>query len=443
MRGHGVMWRALASPQHAYILCRTISPGHAAVRHESAIRRSAVCQHLPPLICVHPAGIVPSAISICRRSLGNRHALDAVRHAVTRRWLGDPLGLLGALCLLLRLHRRAPSRCDRRHRGGGGGLLLLERGLLLGGRHLVGRLLLRLRVLAAHRLLFSRRLRRRRLFPRLCGGLPLGYGILLAGVFGADLPHLVSSLLLLLERRLLLRALSLRRRRRLRLRRLACLRALLVALRLVLRPFLRRAVARRRGGGRLRGLRLRLLLGEPLLLRVLIHHCRQLLGQLVAVLLELAVEDVHLAALDHPDLPAHGVDERHVVRDDHHPALEVAQRRDKAVHCLQVEVVGRLVEQQKVRALHPQLDEDDARLLPAREGGDLLLVVVPLQPKAAEHVANLLVVVVVELVHQVGDGRELLPLGEAHVLRQLVARVLVVHADATHPGLAHFALCWV
>ena len=43
-------------------------------------------------------------------------------------------------------------------------------------------------------------------------------------------------------------------------------------------------------------------------------------------------------------------------------------------------------------------------------------------------------------VHQKGDGRELLPLGEAHVLGELVAGVLVVHTHLAHARLAHLAL---
>jgi len=53
------------------------------------------------------------------------------------------------------------------------------------------------------------------------------------------------------------------------------------------------------------------------------------------------------------------------VRDHHDAALELLERRDERVHRLEVEVVGRLVEQQQVRALEPELHEDHARLLAA------------------------------------------------------------------------------
>ena len=78
------------------------------------------------------------------------------------------------------------------------------------------------------------------------------------------------------------------------------------------------------------------------------------------VLGELAREGLDLAVLDDPDGVADGRDERHVVRDHHHAALEVAEGRDEAVHRLEIEVVGRLVEQQQVRAPQPELHKDHA-----------------------------------------------------------------------------------
>ena len=107
---------------------------------------------------------------------------------------------------------------------------------------------------------------------------------------------------------------------------------------------------------------------------------------------------LRVSRLDDPDVIADGVDERHVVRDDHHTTLEVAQCRHETVDRLEVQVVGRLVEEQQVRALHAKLDEDDARLLTTRERGDLLLMMPPLQAKATKHVAHLLVVAFGELV---------------------------------------------
>ena len=48
------------------------------------------------------------------------------------------------------------------------------------------------------------------------------------------------------------------------------------------------------------------------------------------------------------------------MRDHHDAALELLERRDKRVHRLEVEVVGRLVEQQQVSPLESELDKDDA-----------------------------------------------------------------------------------
>ena len=78
-----------------------------------------------------------------------------------------------------------------------------------------------------------------------------------------------------------------------------------------------------------------------------------------------AGEGLDLVVLDDPDLVAHRADEGDVVRDHHDAALELLERRDERVHRLEVEVVGRLVEEQQVRALEPELHEDHARLLAA------------------------------------------------------------------------------
>jgi len=62
---------------------------------------------------------------------------------------------------------------------------------------------------------------------------------------------------------------------------------------------------------------------------------------------------------------------------------------DQRVDALDVEVVGRLVEQQHVRAERGEGGEGDPRLLPTREVSDLKLVRHRGQPLGAELVAHL------------------------------------------------------
>mmetsp|Transcript_36883 Transcript_36883/g.78666 ORF Transcript_36883/g.78666 Transcript_36883/m.78666 type:complete len:313 (+) Transcript_36883:328-1266(+) len=82
------------------------------------------------------------------------------------------------------------------------------------------------------------------------------------------------------------------------------------------------------------------------------------------------------------------------MRDDEHAALEVLEGRDEAVDRLEVEVVGGLVEQQQVgrRQHHPT--ERHARLLSAREPGQLVVDLLALEHELSQQRAQLLVSVV-------------------------------------------------
>ena len=65
--------------------------------------------------------------------------------------------------------------------------------------------------------------------------------------------------------------------------------------------------------------------------------------------------------------------------DDHRAAGEVEQRLFERAQRVDVEVVGRLVEQQQVAAGAQQLGQVHAVALAAREHADLLLLVGPLK----------------------------------------------------------------
>ena len=70
------------------------------------------------------------------------------------------------------------------------------------------------------------------------------------------------------------------------------------------------------------------------------------------------------------------------MRDDHRAATEVEDRVFQRAERVHVEVVGRLVEQQDVAALHQRLRQVQAVALAAREVADLLLLVGALEVEA-------------------------------------------------------------
>ena len=96
----------------------------------------------------------------------------------------------------------------------------------------------------------------------------------------------------------------------------------------------------------------------------------------VGVLAPVALEPRHLAvALEGEDVRRDAVEEPAVVGDDDGAAGEVEQRVLERAQRVDVEVVGRLVEQQDVAAAAQQLREVDAVALAARELADRLLLV--------------------------------------------------------------------
>ncbi len=78
------------------------------------------------------------------------------------------------------------------------------------------------------------------------------------------------------------------------------------------------------------------------------------------------------------------------MRDEHERALELGQGDGQRLARLQVEVVGRLVEQQQVRALPDDERQREARLLAAGEILDAAGRHVAREVEAAEEVAQIL-----------------------------------------------------
>jgi hypothetical protein len=94
------------------------------------------------------------------------------------------------------------------------------------------------------------------------------------------------------------------------------------------------------------------------------------------VVLVVALEPHHLAvALEGEDVGGDAVEEPAVVADHHGAAGEVEQRLFQRAQRVDVEVVGRLVEQQQVAAALEQLGQVHPVALAAREVADLLLLV--------------------------------------------------------------------
>src|SRR5436190_3179340 len=89
-------------------------------------------------------------------------------------------------------------------------------------------------------------------------------------------------------------------------------------------------------------------------------------------------------ALESEDMGGEAVEEEAVVADDHGAAGEILQRLLERAQGLDVEVVGRLVEQKDVAALLQHLGEMDAVALAARELADILLLVLAFEIEGAD-----------------------------------------------------------
>ena len=91
---------------------------------------------------------------------------------------------------------------------------------------------------------------------------------------------------------------------------------------------------------------------------------------------DVALEEPDLAvALERQDVGRDPVEEPAVVADDDHAAGERLEARLQRAQRVDVQVVGRLVEQQHVAARLEQLREVDAVPLPSRQRADELLLV--------------------------------------------------------------------
>jgi hypothetical protein len=131
------------------------------------------------------------------------------------------------------------------------------------------------------------------------------------------------------------------------------------------------------------------ILDALLLIFVRVHQLRLALFLLLHVFLVSAVIDMRTLVPHLHDL-AHGhVQKVAVVRDQHKRILVVAQIVFEPVARLQIEVVGRLVEQQQRRLFEQQLGQRDAHLPAAGELFRAPLPVLLREAQAPKHRANL------------------------------------------------------
>ena len=88
------------------------------------------------------------------------------------------------------------------------------------------------------------------------------------------------------------------------------------------------------------------------------------LNELRGLVPELIVADIQLdlAVVDVHDMGAHVVEEVAVMRDDQHGALKIRQEILKPAHCLDIQMVGRLVEQQDIRLAEQRAGEQNLNL---------------------------------------------------------------------------------
>ena len=126
-------------------------------------------------------------------------------------------------------------------------------------------------------------------------------------------------------------------------------------------------------------------LDELLLLLELLELPLVPLDLVVQVLREVPGEDEYLARLDCPDLLHQRVEEIPVVRNHHHRALERGQVLLQPLDRTDVEVVGRLVQQQHVRLLQKHPRQCQPHLEPAALGPGLLVEVILRESEAHQH----------------------------------------------------------
>ena len=104
------------------------------------------------------------------------------------------------------------------------------------------------------------------------------------------------------------------------------------------------------------------------------------LAPVLFVGLEVALADVHITiSFEGDDVRRQAIEKPAIVRDHHHGACEAGDALLQRSQRVDVEIVGRLVEEQQIGPAAQQLRQMDAVALPAGERAHLLLLIGPLE----------------------------------------------------------------
>src|SRR4051812_39884748 len=154
-----------------------------------------------------------------------------------------------------------------------------------------------------------------------------------------------------------------------------------------------------------------------------------------------AFEIGDLARLELPDTRADFFDEVLVVRDEQDRSLELLQRDVQRVDRLEIEVVGRFVEDENVRLLQHDAAEQQARRLAARERLGRLEPFFTAEQHLAEKSVDVLARRVgIELVQPLDRGHPLLD-QPGVILREIPDRSLVAPAHGSRIEIARRRRC--
>src|SRR5258708_8975026 len=99
-------------------------------------------------------------------------------------------------------------------------------------------------------------------------------------------------------------------------------------------------------------------------------------------------EDFHLAAANFDDSRGQLVDEVAIMRDEYNRAGVLHQSLEEDVFCAEVEVIGGLVQQQKIRRMQQHAQQSIAPALPAGEYSNLFEDLIVGEEETAEQAAQ-------------------------------------------------------
>ena len=151
----------------------------------------------------------------------------------------------------------------------------------------------------------------------------------------------------------------------------------------------------------------------------------------MTVVVQIAVEGFQTACVDQQKLVGGGFDQAAVVRYQDQRALKTLQRKGERVAHVQIEMVGRFVQQQQIGFLPYQHRQCQSRFFAAGKGGDGLQGGVADEIETAEKIADVLLF---------GFGREFLDVPQrALVATQGVELVLGEIADIEFVGTDNLA----